>query len=91
MPCGELDGSDNVFTADADGNASISLEMPPLWETTEDRLSALAIAYHSDGQTYGMHPGDFGRVTHVQALAPVPAPGDEAWETRVVQVPAPSQ
>jgi hypothetical protein len=30
------------------------------------------MAYHSDGQTYGAYPGDFGKNSHVQLAAMIP-------------------
>lgn len=80
IACGEWDGSNNQFVADAAGNGSLTFDMRPLPDITAERISLFALAYHSDGQTYGPLPGEFGERTHVQALAFIPAPGDEAWE-----------
>ena len=54
LPLGARDGSESVFTADADGTARFvhsfrpCLEMSDVWTS-----SMLAINYHSDGKTYG--------------------------------------
>ncbi len=79
-PCGASDGSENRFKADANGNGAFSLKLKPLEKSTKETASALAIAYHSDGRTYGSYPGVFGLNSHVQlffmipeAAAPAPA------------------
>jgi hypothetical protein len=59
-PCGASDGSQNVVKADASGNASFKLDMKPLQASTKETASVVALAYHSDGKTYGTSPGDFG-------------------------------
>ncbi|NJN82363.1 MAG: hypothetical protein HC802_08870 [Caldilineaceae bacterium] len=76
VPCGPMDGSENVFQADAEGNAHFELTMHALRASTDDYFADLAFAWHRDGQTYGLHPGDFGEKTHVHLLVrdPVPAP-----------------
>jgi len=73
LPLGARDGSESVFRADADGKAvfehtfSPALEMSDVWTT-----SMLAIAYHSDGKTYGGVPGDFGYNAHVPLFVMLP-------------------
>lgn len=74
-PCGAEDGSDNMFTADEDGNATFSAITSVLPSTTDTSLSMVALAYHSDGSTYGVHPGEFGTHSHVQILAVIPPMG----------------
>jgi hypothetical protein len=72
-PLGARDGSESVFAADANGNAKFKhsfrpgLQLSDTWTT-----SLLAIAYHSDGKTYGGIAGDFGRVTHVPLFTMLP-------------------
>lgn len=78
-PCGEPDGSGNVFTASEDGSLEIHLLTNPLHDTTDTRLAVLGMAYHSDGKSYGMFPGEFGHKTHVQLFYPLPPRGDLAW------------
>ena len=73
-PCGAEDGSQNTFKADSGGNGIIDLKLKTLPESTKETVSALAIAYHSDGKTYGASPGDFGVNSHVQLLFMMPAP-----------------
>jgi hypothetical protein len=72
-PCGAADGSENSFTADEHGNATFSATSFVLPPTTDTSLSMVALAYHSDGHTYGTSPGDFGLNSHVQIIAVVPA------------------
>ncbi len=71
-PCGLADGSENVLTADADGAGSFKLGMKPLEESTTETASLIALAYHSDGKTYGEKPGDFGLNSHVHIFAMIP-------------------
>jgi len=80
LPCGELDGSQNVFESDGDGNLHIAMSLPARRNSSETHLSVFAIAYHSDDQSWGPVPGPFGSVTHTQLLAPLPGPDDEAWQ-----------
>jgi hypothetical protein len=65
-PCGAPNGSENTFIADADGHAEFSVEMDTLPPNTERRFLSVGVAYHSDGQTYGYRPGEFGKNVHVQ-------------------------
>ena len=72
-PLGARDGSESVFRADANGNAEFEhsfrpgLQLTGTWTT-----SLLAIAYHSDGKTYGGSPGPFGIHTHVPLFTMLP-------------------
>ncbi len=73
LPLGARDGSESAFVADGNGEArfehlfSPCLQMSDVWTT-----SMLAINYHSDGKTYGGHPGEFGRVSHVPLFVMLP-------------------
>jgi len=73
LPLGARDGSESVFTADADGSARFvhsfapGLQMSDVWTT-----ALLAINYHSDGKTYGGLPGDFGLNAHVPLFLMLP-------------------
>lgn len=73
-PCGETNGSQNMFKADAGGNGTFSVKMKPLEESTKETASVIAVAYHSDGKTYGAVPGEFGLNSHVQLFFLVPPP-----------------
>ena len=73
-PCGAFDGSENVFKTDASGNGSFALTLKPVEESTKETASVFAVAYHSDGKTYGANPGDFGLNSHVQLFFLVPVP-----------------
>ena len=68
-PCGSEDGSENNFTANEHGELPINMSFPALDFPTETTRSVIAIAWHSDGETYGEHPGDFGTVTFVPLRA----------------------
>lgn len=84
MPCGAVDGSQATFEADEQGEATFELTMTALPASRHEAFSLICVAYHSDGQTYGQSPGDFGRVTHVQlcsAESP-PAPGVDEDEVK---------
>jgi hypothetical protein len=73
VPLGARDGSESVFTADAAGKAAFThtfspcLQMSDVWTT-----SMLAINYHSDGNTYGGHPGGFGYNAHIPLFIRLP-------------------
>jgi hypothetical protein len=72
-PCGKIDGSNNVFVSDTGGNAVITIELDEaLQPSTEDIRTVIAIAYHSDGRTYGFYSGDLGRITHQQLVYEFP-------------------
>ncbi len=72
--CGAPDGSENSLIADKNGRAHFKLDLPALAESSEETVTVLALAYHSDGQTYGANPGDFGLNSHVQIAAMVVQP-----------------
>ncbi len=76
FPMGKPDGSQSFFTAGADGSAGFKLDFSPCLELSGERLMAmLAIAYHSDGNTYGPDPGPFGLGSHVQLFVALPDKG----------------
>lgn len=72
QPCGAADGSENVFTTDETGNGSFTLNLKPLEPSTKETVSAIALAYHSDGKTYAESPGNFGLNSHVQIFYLLP-------------------
>jgi len=73
IPVGARDGSDSVFIADADGNATVERTFKPCLQLTGEHLaSGLAIAWHSDGKTYGALPGEFSTKSHVQLYYDLP-------------------
>ncbi len=73
FPIGDPDGSGSVFTADDKGDVTFHASFKPCLETGTDKLATmLAIAYHSDGSTYGPDPGPFGIGSHVQLFTGLP-------------------
>ena len=73
LPFGARDGSENTFTADAQGNAVFERTFKPCLQLSGEQLLAeLAIAWHSDGKTYGHEPGVFSTNTHVQMYVGLP-------------------
>ena len=73
LPVGARDGSDSVFQADADGHADYNVLFPNCLQGGGSQFSVgLAIAWHSDGKTYGYHPGTFGDHSHIQLFAMLP-------------------
>lgn len=73
LPYGPRDGSQSVFNADADGSATFENSTDSCLQLSGEHLMAgLAIAYHSDGKTYGGHPGDFSLNSHVQMFTMLP-------------------
>lgn len=73
LPLGARDGSESVFLADENGRKDFKhtfqpcLQMSDTWTT-----SMLAINYHSDGKTYGGHPGKFGYNAHIPLFVMLP-------------------
>lgn len=73
LPLGARDGSESIFTANADGTASFKHEFTPCLQMSDVWLhSGLAIAYHSDGKTWGGDPGKFGKDSHVPIFLLLP-------------------
>ena len=73
LPLGARDGSDAALYSDGDGRAAVDVSFAPcLALSNEQILSMVALAWHSDGRTYGSSPGDFGLNSHVQIFAPLP-------------------
>ncbi len=73
LPIGSRDGAQSVFTADAAGNATVERSFQPCLQLTGEHLAAeLAIAWHSDGRTYGPLPGEFSTKSHVQLFVGLP-------------------
>ncbi|MEL6273104.1 MAG: hypothetical protein AAFR22_25080, partial [Chloroflexota bacterium] len=69
----------NAFTASEAGTATISVTIP-----AEESYEMLALAYHSDGQTYGDNPGAMGEVTFTHLMGAFP--GMEMMEMPEVAV-----
>lgn len=73
LPLGARDGSQSVFSADADGNAVYQRRFKPCLEMSNQWTTAmLAIAWHSDGKTYGGEPGAFGANAHIPLFVMLP-------------------
>lgn len=68
-PCGAEDGSENTFYANEHGEMQAQMSFPALALPTETTRSVIALAWHSDGETYGEHPGDFGTASFVPLRA----------------------
>jgi hypothetical protein len=78
LPVGAKDGSQSGFVTDAHGDALFDASFKPCLVPGDDQLAAaLAIAYHSDGNTYGPNPGDKGHKTHIQLFTLLPGPDDK--------------
>ena len=72
FPCGAANGSENMFKSDSQGNAAFNLKLKTLPLSTNETSEVLAIAYHSDGQSHGASPGEFGMNSHVQLFFMIP-------------------
>ena len=73
LPFGARDGSENSFVTDARGDARFERTIKPCLQLSGEQLiSELAIAWHSDGQTYGPETGEFSTDTHVHMYVPLP-------------------
>lgn len=83
-PCGAPDGSDSVFQSTAEGTLSVERTIPLMPYSTDTRFSSLCLAYHSDGETHGFDPGEYGKNTHVQICWDVPFADSELWQNQVV-------
>lgn len=78
LPIGARDGSQSMFVADARGFAVYDATFKPCLKPSDDQLSAaLAIAYHSDGNTHGPSPGAPGSRSHLQLLAVLPGANEK--------------
>lgn len=76
LPTGDRDGSQSVFYADAQGNAIFEQVVEPCPQLSASQtIAGLAIAWHSDGQTYGNSPGSLGVVSHAQLMTIFPRAG----------------
>lgn len=65
--CGAADGTENTFRADADGRAATRVRV-----SANPAIAIIALAYHSDGRTYGASPGIFGVNSHVHLFIRLP-------------------
>ena len=74
LPLGARDGSESVFLADAVGRAEFVHQFKPCLEMSDSWTSSmLAINYHSDGNTYRAHPGEFGLNAHIPMFMILPS------------------
>lgn len=73
LPLGARDGSESIFVADANGKQTFTHTFAPCLQMSDTWTTAmLALAYHSDGKTYGGHPGKFGYNSHVPLFVMLP-------------------
>ena len=73
LPLGARDGSQAAFNTDGQGNAVFEQRFRPCLQLSGEHLtSGLAIAYHSDGKTYGPLPGDFASNSHIHMYVGLP-------------------
>ena len=82
-PCGLEDGSGNTFKSEAIGTGSFNLKLKPLEPSDNNTVSVIALAYHSDGKTYGANPGDFGLNSHVQLYFIIPTQSGKSYQVPV--------
>jgi hypothetical protein len=74
LPLGARDGSQSLISVNSDGTASYKAAVTPCLQMSGIQAATLvALAYHSDGKTYGSFPGDFGLNSHIQLLGMFPA------------------
>lgn len=73
LPIGSRDGAQSVFKTNSSGNAHFQRTFTPCLQLTGEHLAAgLAVAWHSDGKTYGPLPGEFATNSHVQTFLLLP-------------------
>lgn len=74
LPVGSRDGSQATFYTDSDGHAEYDQSFKPCLQLSGEHLAAgLAVNWHSDGKTYGVEPGEFGKNAHIQLYSGLPA------------------
>lgn len=77
LPVGARDGTQSMFVADTQGDAAFVREFQPCLQMSGVQLAAgLAVAWHSDGMTYGPLPGEFATRSHIQLFTVLPAPSN---------------
>ena len=86
FPCGAEDGSENLIETDELGDGEYNVELEPLEESTEETATMIALAYHSDGNTYEDEAGDFGLNSHVQIFFLMPIFEDEIPDSYEVEL-----
>ena len=73
IPMGTRDGTQSIFRTDKNGNAMFEKTIKPCLQLSGEHIaSGLAIAWHSDGKTYGPLPGEFSINSHVQLFTVLP-------------------
>jgi hypothetical protein len=70
-PGGGLPG--NEFTADAEGDASVTIRVP-----ADNDYQMMVVAYHADDQTHGESPGEMGSETFQHLMGAWPGSAGEA-------------
>ncbi len=77
LPFGNRSGADAMFTADGDGNASYDGNTGTCLQGSGSQIAeGLAIAYHSDGNTYGPIMGPAGETAHIHLFLLLPPSAD---------------
>jgi hypothetical protein len=73
VPAGKRDGSQAFVTVDNKGNGSFEQVFEPCLQLSGTQsLAGLALAWHSNGETYGFSSGSMGMVTHAQLMTLFP-------------------
>jgi len=73
VAAGKRDGSQSFITVDAKGNGSYEQVIEPCLQLSGTQsIAGLAIAWHSDGKTYGSSPGGMGVLAHAQLMTLFP-------------------
>lgn len=73
LPVGTRDGAQSVFHTDAEGHAVFERTFRPCLQLTGEHLaSGLAVAWHSDGRTWGVESGQFPTRSHIQLYLVLP-------------------
>ena len=73
LPAGKRDGSQSIFNSDADGKGTYEAVIEPCPDLSGNQTAAgLAIAWHSDGKTYGFNTGGLGVLAHAQLMSIFP-------------------
>lgn len=74
LPVGSRDGKQSIFVANDKGQGEFDQTFKPCLQLSGEHLAAgLALNWHSDGKTYGVEPGEFGKNAHIQLYSDLPA------------------
>ena len=72
QPCGSLGGANNTFIANDVGEARYTANVQRFAGTSGNSAMMISVVYHSDRETHGERPGEWGLYSHEQLVAFIP-------------------